>query len=186
MARTPKNKKWIPGWLVPKIKKKHARQIFKDDLEPWLLFAEGCLRNRFFHDAVIDRGTKCLACERAFTKKDAKNRSKIEKHHTCYIRKCIGPLLPPDSDDITRPADPGQKDQVPDCRQCAIDNPEYFKGCVFKINPVHAACHEKIHKQERELSKQVKAKILNHFIGEADDVPEEVQALQDCFADGLE
>lgn len=107
--------KCIPRYLVPKVKKRHAAALH-GDADWWRLFAEGCLRNRYFHERIFKRGPKCLACDRAFNKEEAKVQSKIEKHHNCYLRECIGNLLPAGDDDIYRDAAEGEFDQVPDCQ----------------------------------------------------------------------
>ena len=141
--------KKIPRYLVPFIKKgrvpgmrkKHARQVYDADVDRWRLYAEGCLRNRYFHEEVFLREPKCLPCDRKFSKSEGKVTSKIEKHHADYLRICTGALLPDDHDDIYRPAVKGEIDQVPDCRRCHAENYEYFEGCLKRIYPVHGACH---------------------------------------------
>ena len=132
---------------------RHVAKIFGDDVR-WRRFAEGCLRNRYFHEEVFLRGPKCLPCGRHFNKKDAAVTSKIEKHHADYLRLCIGSPLPPDHDDIYRPAVKGEFDEVPDCRRCREENYEYFEGCLKRIYPVHASCHGRIHEKD---SKKLKA-----------------------------
>jgi hypothetical protein len=144
-----KMKKHIPLFLVPKIRKRHVPPIYKDHETAWKLFAEGALRNRVFHDDVIGRGKKCLACNRRFNNDKASVSSRIEKHHHCYLRLCIGSMLPEKSDDIYRPVKNHEFQYVPDCRQCKVNNPDYYEGCVKKIFPVHSRCHENIHKVEK-------------------------------------
>jgi len=155
--------KRVPRYLAPKIKKRHAAVIYQAVEDQWRLFAEGCLRNRFFHERVFGRGSKCLACDRRFNRKDAAVHSKIQKHHRCYSRICTGQLLSENSEDIYRPAVEGEIDAVPDCRQCSIENPEYFAGCLKRIYPVHGECHEDIHELERYFVKKKKWKLLEHF-----------------------
>ena len=138
-------KKHIPLFLVPKVRKWHVLPIFKDHETAWKLFAEGALRNKVFHDDVMGRGKKCLACKRCFNHEDAGVSSRIEKHHHCYLRLCIGQILPEDSEDIYRTVKNGGFPHVPDCRQCKIDHHEYYEGCIKKIFPVHRQCHEDIH-----------------------------------------
>ncbi|MBX3629879.1 MAG: hypothetical protein KF908_08175 [Nitrosomonas sp.] len=58
-------KKRIPLFLVAKIRKRHVPPIYKDHEIEWKLFAEGALRNWVFHDAVMHRGNKCLACRQS-------------------------------------------------------------------------------------------------------------------------
>lgn len=125
-------KKRIPLFLVPKMRKRHVPPIYKDHETAWKLFAEGALRNKIFHDAVINRGNKCLACSRSFITGKIKRFPHIEKHHHCYIRLCIGHILPEGSGDIYREAGNAEFPHVPDCRQCKANSPEYFEGCIKK------------------------------------------------------
>ncbi len=160
-----KNKKYIPLFLVPKVRKRHVPPIYKDHEIPWKLFAEGALRNRLFHDDVMDRGKKCLACNRQFNNSKAAVSSKIDKHHHCYLRLCIGDILPEDSNDIYRLVKNNEFPHVPNCRQCKADNPEYYEGCIKKIFPVHHQCHEDIHEVEKyrfiKLGKKIWADFLS-------------------------
>ncbi len=158
-----KNKKHIPLFLVPKVRKRHVLRIYKDQETAWKLFAEGALRNKVFHDDVMGRGKKCLACNRHFNNDKAAISSRIEKHHQCYLRPCIGDTLPEDSSDIYRPVNNGEFPHVPDCRQCKADNPEYYEGCIKKIFPVHRQCHEHIHKVEKHLFAKLGKKLLSDF-----------------------
>lgn len=148
--------KQIPRYLVPQVKKRHALEIFAAVEAPWRLFAGGCLRNSYFHDQVLTRGPKCLACKRRFNHADAATQSKIEKRHNSYTRLCIGPLLPAVADDIYREASKGKFAGVPDCRQCRKDNPDYFEGCLKKVLPVHGECHGDLHELERWRDKQLR------------------------------
>lgn len=159
-----KRKKFIPLFLVPKVRKRHVLPIFQEHETLWKLFAEGVLRNRFFHEEIMKRGPKCLACDRHFNGENAAVSSKIEKHHHCYLRLCIGKLLPPDSDDIYRPAKDGEFPLVPDCRRCKAENPEYYQGCIKKIFPVHGKCHEDIHELEKLLFTNLKKKLRADFL----------------------
>lgn len=157
-------KKYIPLFLVPKVRKRHVLPIFKDHEMAWKLFAEGALRNKVFHDDVMGRGKKCLACNRRFNNNKAAVSSKIDKHHHCYLRLCIGNILPEDSDDIYRPVKNGEFSHVPDCRQCKIDHPEYYVGCIKKIFPVHHQCHEDIHEVEKYHFTKLGKKIWADFL----------------------
>lgn len=156
-------KKEIPLFLVPKVRKHHAFPLFRTQETAWKLFAEGLLRNRFFHEEILRRGNKCLACNRHFNNKKAATSSKIEKHHQCYLRLCIGKILPEDSDDIYRPIQSGEFQFVPDCRCCKTENPEYYQGCIKKIFPVHSKCHEDIHEVESYIFLNLKKKLLKSF-----------------------
>lgn len=156
-------KKYIPFFLIPKIRKRHALMIFKNDEAQWRLFAEGALRNKVFHDDVIHRGKTCLACSRHFNHEHAAVSSKIDKHHHCYLRLCIGRVLPEDSEDIYRPAQNGENSPVPDCRQCKTNNPEYYAGCLKKIFPVHHRCHTHIHEREKVVFDTLNKKLLSRF-----------------------
>ena len=118
-----KRKNFIPLFLVPKVRKRHVIPIFQAFEIPWKLFAEGALRNRFFHEEIMNRGPKCLACDRHFNGENAAVSSKIEKHHHCYLRFCIGKLLPPDSDDIYRQAKDSEFSLVPDLSLIHISEP---------------------------------------------------------------
>ncbi|MCB1977638.1 MAG: hypothetical protein KDE66_11620 [Nitrosomonas sp.] len=158
-----KKKKHIPLSLVPKVRKRHVLPIFKDHETAWKLFAEGALRNKVFHDDVMNRGKKCLACNRCFNHEDAAVSSRIEKHHQCYLRLCIGQILPEDSEDIYRLVKNGEFPHVPDCRQCKTENPEYYEGCIKKIFPVHSQCHEDIHEVERHLFIKLSEKLRDAF-----------------------
>lgn len=157
-------KKFIPLFLVPKVRKRHVLPIYHEHETAWKLFAEGALRNKMFHDDVIHRGKKCLACNRCFNHDKASVSSKIEKHHHCYLRLCIGKLLPEESEDIYRPAKEGEFNLVPDCRQCKADNPEYYEGCIKKIFPVHGKCHEDIHALEKHIFTDLRKKLLANFL----------------------
>lgn len=95
-------KKHIPSFLVPKVRKRHVLPIYRMYETFSRLFAEGALRNRIFHDDVLKRGRKCLACDRHFNDDKTAVSSRIEKHHHCYLRLCIGNILPEESDDIYR------------------------------------------------------------------------------------
>lgn len=140
-----KKKKHIPLFLVPKVRKHHVPPIYKDHETAWRLFAEGALRNRIFHDDILNRGKKCLACDRQFSTGKKRHSTRIEKHHHCYLRLCLGNMLPDKSGDIYRPSRNGEFPHVPDCGQCKVDNPEYYEGCIKKIFPIHSQCHEDIH-----------------------------------------
>ncbi len=157
-----RKKKRIPLFLVPKVRKRHVPHIYKDHETAWKLFAEGALRNKIFHDAVISRGNKCLACAKALLPSKTKY-PHIEKHHHCYLRLCTGNILPDDSDDIYREAGNGEFPYVPDCRQCKADTPEYFEGCIKKIFPVHSTCHDHIHEVEKVLFDKLGKKLRRDF-----------------------
>ena len=163
MKKTSKRKKHIPFFLIPKIRKRHVRPIFKDYETQWKLFAEGALRNRVFHEDVIRRSKTCLVCNRHFNHEHAAVSSKIDKHHHCYVRLCIGSTLPEDSDDIYRLAQKGEFSPVPDCRQCKADNPAYYAGCIKKIFPVHHHCHAQIHEREKFWFNTLSKKLLSGF-----------------------
>lgn len=144
------------------MKKRHVKDLLGFS-ETWHLFAEGCLRNRHFHEQVFAHGPKCLVCDRSFSKKDGELTSKIEKHHNDYLWTCIGSLLPDDHQDIYRTSFKGEFPKVPDCRQCQIDNPEHFEGCLKRIFPVHAACHEHVHGKEKHLYDGLRSQLKNQF-----------------------
>ncbi len=156
-------KKHIPLFIVPKVRKRHVPPIYKDQETAWKLFAEGALRNKVFHDDVMKRGKKCLACNRRFNNDKAAVSSKIEKHHHCYLRLCIGDILSEDSGDIYRPVKNGEFPHMPNCRQCKADNPEYYEGCIKKIFPVHSQCHEDIHEDEKYFFIKLGKKLLTDF-----------------------
>lgn len=156
-------RKYIPLFLIPKVRKRHVSRIYKDQETAWKLFAEGALRNKVFHDDVKGRGKKCLACNRCFNNDKATVFSRIEKHHHCYLRLCIGNILPEDSSDIYRPIKNGEFPHVPNCSQCKANNPEYYEGCIKKIFPVHSQCHEHIHKVEKYLFAKLRKKLLIDF-----------------------
>jgi hypothetical protein len=162
-----KSKKPRRPKFVPKVKKRHAAKIMADEPDAWRAFSEGCLRNRYFHEQVLGRGAKCLSCNRRFNREEAKNPSKIDKHHESYIRLCIGGELPEKHDDVYREAKKGEFDRVPDCRQCHKDNPDYFHGCLKLIFPLHHACHGRVHERERWYLDTWKAKLLDDFKGRA-------------------
>ncbi|WP_347888519.1 hypothetical protein ABHF54_01390 [Nitrosomonas europaea] len=157
-------KKRIPLFLVPKMRKRHVPPIYKDHETAWKLFAEGALRNKIFHDAVINRGNKCLACSRSFITGKIKRFPHIEKHHHCYIRLCIGHILPEGSGDIYREAGNAEFPHVPDCRQCKANSPEYFEECIKKIFPVHRSCHGYIHLVEKMLFDRLGTMFRNNFV----------------------
>lgn len=163
MKKTLKRKQHIPLFLIPKIRKRHVPSIFNNHETEWKLFAEGALRNKVFHDDVIHRGNTCLACNRHFIHEHAAVSSKIDKHHRCYVRLCIGNILPEGSDDIYRPAQKGKFSPVPDCRQCKASNPAYYAGCIKKIFPVHHHCHEQIHEREKFWFNMLSKKLLSDF-----------------------
>jgi hypothetical protein len=50
---------------------------------------EGALRNQVFHDGVMHRRNKCLACDQSLTAGNTKY-PHIEKHHHCYLWLYIG------------------------------------------------------------------------------------------------
>lgn len=156
--------KYIPFFLIPKVRKRHALPIYHEHEMAWKLFAEGALRNQIFHDDVLNRGKTCLVCNRNFNKDKAAVSSKIEKHHHCYLRLCIGNLLPEGSEDIYRPAKTGEFNLVPDCRQCKEENPEYYQGCIKKIFPVHSKCHEDIHEREKIYFTKLAKKLMSDFL----------------------
>jgi len=156
-------KKYIPSFLVPKMRKRHVLPIYSNHETEWRLFAEGALRNRIFHDDVMNRGSKCLACNRHFNHKKAVVSSKIDKHHHCYMRLCIGNILPDNSEDIYRPIKNNEFPHVPDCRTCKTNNPEYYEGCIKKIFPVHHQCHRHIHEVEKFWFNKLGKKLLSNF-----------------------
>ncbi len=163
MKKTSKRGKTIPFFLIPKIRKRHVPPIFRNHETQWKLFAEGALRNRVFHDDVIRRGKSCLACNRHFNQEHATISSKIDKHHHCYVRLCIGNILPENSEDIYRPTRNTEFSHVPDCRTCKTDNPEYYEGCIKKIFPVHHQCHRHIHEVEKFRFIKLGKKLLSGF-----------------------
>ncbi len=163
MKKASKQKKYIPSFLVPKMRKRHVPLIFRNHKTEWKLFAEGALRNKVFHDDVINRGNKCLACNRRFNHKKSVVSSKIDKHHHCYVRLCIGNILLDKSEDIYRTANNGEFPHVPDCRQCKTNNPEYYEGCIKKIFPVHHQCHGHIHEVEKFRFNKLGKKLLSGF-----------------------
>lgn len=151
----------IPGcgkFGVPGMIKRHVAKLHESSNEQWRLFAEGCLRNRYFRDYIIDRSIKCLACGKKHTDK-----SRIEQHHNDYLWNCIGNILDENSPDIQRKAVKGEFPHVPDCRQCRIDNPEHFNECQKRIYGVHAACHERIHDKERYFRTKAAEKLKGDF-----------------------
>lgn len=145
--------------------KRHVATVYAHVNDQWRLFAEGCLRNRYFHEEVFLRGPRCLACERQFNRQECQVRSKIEKHHNDYLHLCqyTGPLLPKDHDDIYRPATKDEFDQVPDCRQCHMDDPAKFEACLKRIYPVHSSCHERIHDKERHFNQKARQDLQIQF-----------------------
>lgn len=163
MKKTVSKKKYIPHFLIPKIRKRHVLPIFKDHETQWKLFAEGALRNKVFHDDVINRGKKCLACNRYFNHENSAIASKIDKHHHCYMRLCIGNTLSENSEDIYRQAKSHEFPYVPDCRTCKTDNPAYYAGCIKKIFPVHHQCHSHIHEREKFWFYSLNNKLLSGF-----------------------
>jgi len=163
MKKTSKQKKHIPFFLIPKIRKRHVLPIYSNHETEWKLFAEGALRNKVFHDDVINRGNKCLSCNRHFNHDHATVSSKIDKHHHCYVRRCIGNILPEASVDIYRQARNNEFPHVPDCRTCKTENPEYYEGCIKKIFPVHHQCHSHIHKVEKFWFNKLGKKLLSCF-----------------------
>ena len=156
-------KKHVPWYLIPKVRKRHVSPIYKDHETAWRLFAEGALRNRVFHEDVIKRGTKCMACNHHFNNDHAKHHSHIEKHHHCYLRLCTGDVLPETSNDIYRPHTHGEFAHVPDCRKCKSDNPDYYAGCIKKIFPVHGECHEDIHEVEKYFFSKLSRKLQSFW-----------------------
>lgn len=58
-----RKEKRVPLFLVPKVRKRHVPLIYKDHETAWELFVEGALRNKVFHDDVLNRGSKCRMCE---------------------------------------------------------------------------------------------------------------------------
>jgi hypothetical protein len=153
----------IPFFLIPKIRKRHVPPVFRNHEPQWQLFAEGALRNKVFHDDVMNLGKTCLACNRHFNHEHATTSSKIDKHHHCYIRLCTGNVLPEDSEDIYRPAKKEEYSLVPDCRQCKASNPEYYAGCIRKVFPVHHQCHKHIHEREKFVFDTMNKKLLSSF-----------------------
>ncbi len=171
MTRKPdfaeiKRLKKVPHYLIPArgkfgrvgIIKRHVAQVCEPIDHHWRLFSESCLRNRFFREKVLQRHSKCKACDRKLD-----DRSRIEQHHNCYLWACIGETLPDDHADIHRSAQGKEYAQVPDCRRCFKENPEQFRGCQERIFPVHAACHERIHAKERYFINQDREKLIHSF-----------------------
>ncbi len=158
----PEKKKHIPLFLVPKVRKRHVFTIFKSQKIAWKLFAEGALRNKVFHDDVLNRGNKCLACGQPLINEKTKHLH-IEKHHHCYIRLCTGTILSDESNDIYREAKNSEFPHVPDCRRCKATNPDYYEGCIKKIFPVHSKCHGHIHEIEKILFDKLEKKLRCDF-----------------------
>ena len=156
-------KKYIPSFLIPKIRKRHVLPIFRNHEMQWKLFAEGALRNKIFHDDVMNRGNKCLACNRYFNHEKSVVSSKIDKHHHCYVRLCIGNILLNNSEDKYRPARNNEFPHVPDCGTCKANNPKYHEGCIKKIFPIHHQCHGRIHEREKSLFNKLGKKLLSSF-----------------------
>ena len=76
---------------------------------------EGALRNQVFHDEVLNRKNKCLACGQVLIS-DKTRYLRNEKHHHCYLRLCTGHILPDGSGDIYREAGNAEFPHVPDYR----------------------------------------------------------------------
>lgn len=161
-----KRLKKIPSWLIPGCGKSGAPGMIKRHVAPlclpinheWRLFSEGCLRNRFFRSEVLKSTQNCPACSRKHNQ-----RSRIEQHHNDYLWSCIGPLLPPDSDDVHRKPTADEYPDIPDCRACKVNNPAHFAQCLKRIHPVHANCHERIHAKERYFRKRDSQNLLDQF-----------------------
>jgi hypothetical protein len=86
--------------------------------------------------------------------------SRIEKHHHCYLRLYIGQILPEDSRDIYGLVKSGKFLHVPDCRQCKIDHPEYYEGCIKKYSLFTANAM----RMESHLFVKLFEKMRNHFL----------------------
>lgn len=134
-----RGKAYAPGMI-----KRHVARMCASIDDRWRLFAEGCLRNRYFREEALKNHPSCAACNRTFDET-----SRIEQHHNDYLWSCTGEILDEDSPDIHRKARAEEFPQVPDCRSCHLKNPDQFKACQKRIFPVHAACHERIHEKER-------------------------------------
>jgi len=166
MVDTTKPPKPVPRYLIPGcgkfgipgLIKRYSAELCANIDDQWRLFAEGCLRNRYFRDQVLARGPKCMACAR---KLDA--RSRIEQHHNDYLWCCIGTRLPEDSPDVHRAARENEHPHIPDCRQCHSDNPEHFAECRKRIYAVHATCHERIHENERVYRAKARENLMSRF-----------------------
>ena len=158
-----KKKTSVPGLLVPKVRKHQASMLYTNYETEWRVFAEGSLRNKVFHDDVLNRGDKCLVCGKTLNTANSKKIAHVDKHHHCYMRLCTGNLLPDNSDDIFRKARKADFLRVPDCRQCKLTNPNYYSGCIKKIFPVHRKCHRKIHKVEKALFDRLSKKLKKDF-----------------------
>jgi len=158
--------KKIPLYLIPGrgkrgtpgLIKRHVAQLCFAINDEWRLFSEGCLRNRYFRGQVLKRSTKCRACERKLD-----TNSRIEQHHNDYLWSCIGSLLPENSDDVHRKPRAEEFPDIPDCRQCHIDNPDHFQECVKRINGIHAACHERVHSKERYFRDKSRENLIEQF-----------------------
>lgn len=138
--------------------KRHVALMCAAIDDQWRLFSEGCLRNRYFRDQVLQRGPNCLACSRKL-----QEAARIEQHHNDYLWTCIGPLLPEGSPDVHRQARADEFPQIPDCRQCHTDNPVHFEECRRRIYPVHAKCHKRIHDNERIYRNQTSEDLRQQF-----------------------
>lgn len=159
-----KKKASVPGFLVPRVRKHHVSMLYTNYETEWRVFAEGSLRNKVFHDDVLNRGDKCLVCNKSLGTANSNKTSHIEKHHHCYMRLCTGKILPENSYDIYRKASKTEFPLVPDCRQCKIDNPKYYIGCIKKVFPVHRKCHCKIHKVEKYLFEKLGKKLQRAYV----------------------
>ncbi|MEM6898670.1 MAG: hypothetical protein AAF583_02705 [Pseudomonadota bacterium] len=156
----------IPHYLIPGLGKfgrpgmikRHVAHVCEPIDHHWRLFAEGCLRNKFFRNMVLKQKPKCKACHRKLD-----SRSRIEMHHLDYLWACDGEILPEDSPDIHRAPYENEYKQVPNCRKCFADNPNQFWGCQNRISPVHAACHERIHDKEHYFRMRARKKLIQNF-----------------------
>lgn len=156
----------IPHYLIPGrgkfgrpgMIKRHVAHVCQPIDHHWRLFAEGCLRNRFFREMVLKHKPKCKACNRKLD-----DRSRIEQHHNDYLWACTGSILPSDSPDIHRAPQGNEYEHVPDCRKCFAENPDQFWSCQNRIWPVHAACHERIHDKERFFRDRARKKLIRSF-----------------------
>jgi len=149
-----RGKAYAPGMI-----KRHVALLCAPIDDTWRLFSESCLRNKYFRQHV-DRTEKCKACNR---KRDS--RTRMEQHHVCYLNVCrfTGLLLADDSEDIHRKPREHEYPSVPDCRQCHKDTPENFAECLKRIEPVHAACHGRIHDKERYFRKRDADELKDQF-----------------------
>lgn len=106
--------------VIPPILGRNIKKKYGEDPQ-WILYGEKLCRNKFMRDQLLEREKYiCPVCGKKILK------SKAVIHHRNYDNICK--------------YNKSEKN-IPCCKECSINNPEYFNECEKGIICVHPYCN---------------------------------------------